>query len=1436
MAAKMAAETPITDFTDGSVVLTLLEAAAQEDFQAYVQMLNVIRAYNLDTTEGEDLDNRAQEYGLTRILESPHSGFVTISDTRFTKIFSKIYAGLAGPTAGSITLNVDDASSFPSSGSVYVGRGTTNSEGPIVYSVAPVDNGSYWTITLDTALSNDHGTDENVVLAQFGDRSVPAGTEVQIPENDVSDSVSFEVNQTVELLDGEDTITNVLVTALTPGGFSVPANTIISFANTPFTGAAVTNPLPFVNGRSTETDQELRDRIRDTIQALSRGTAQAIRTGIIGLIDEDTNSSIISANIITPVTLADGPSKVFIDNGRGLEPSLASIGLETVLTQATGGETFFQLENFPLSKANVISQNTAPFNLSGTETLVVRVGTDEETFTFASTDFETAGAAEATEIAEAINDRATLFDARTITDSTGSRVIITPIANTNENLQIDSASTAQTALNFSTLEVLTLKLYKNDQLLVKDGRTASLLSDAQPFDLSTTTTTTTDGDITVTSGSAIVTKTVAGSFPFKQFISPGDYIRFSSDSDTFYTRVRTVVSDTKVILDSEYTVGGGGVGDILIWNSPQIEVAANGDRDEAEVVSFSPNDFATPSQALASEVLARMELEINLSEVALAVNDTRINVISSLKNSVDSKMQILGGQAAVALGYCTTSSLTGTLDFTGGEKTVSGTGTAFLTELQEGQWIKADADGNGSWTKIESIEDDTTLYLVEGYRGEDRTGVAASAISFSELNEGSDQDYTLNRSNGQIELSSPLVAGDNITAGSINTRAFVDSAPETYDFDSLGASSTLIVCVDDGVQGTVTTGDGAAPYNDFIDSALVDYDANLFVGFYIEWTSGNNIGETSFVATYDNSTGQITTATDFTNAILVGDKFRLCQVIDFTHATDFADPVNALASEVIAAINSQLLGGKAEELIDSSVRLRTNTFDETGKIRVVGGTANNVLVFDTEEQSGQLANIANVQSQNSDRDGNPNALGYTLGPGQTLVAILDADSANKTFAVQLDRTGTVTTGGIGSFSDTSVGSDFTSDDFFNDFLVYWTSGANEGAVQTVTDYTGTTGAFTVSDVFPTGPFTISIGDTFALVPRTAENVVAMLNNFNITTFSIVGDAEVLGVTGDFVQLATKTPGSSGKTFVTGGTANRLGISIQSIPAGAPVNDVTVNSIAGLAKGLNTLLAVDGAVTTGDASAPFDTFIDTSMITSSPGVFTGLDIEFLTGTNAGHKTTIATYTNTTGEIVLTDAAPNSIDVDDTFRISRPAFIVDITGSTAPYTVELNDPSNVAIDTSVYTPERFAAIRDLNGLNFNTTQVEGIDGYKYLTGLIQLAQFTIDGLDRDPTNFPGIGAAGTQFEVLPPVLVKLQLILDVTTVEGVSLSSVSSAVLSAVSEYINSLGVGEDVILSEIIAAAQGVDGVFDVEVSNFEDNIVIADGELARIDDEDLTIG
>jgi hypothetical protein len=923
-------------------------------------------------------------------------------------------------------------------------------------------------------------------------------------------------------------------------------------------------------------------------------------------------------------------------------------------------------------------------------------------------------------------------------------------------------------------------------------------------------------------------------------VNPGDYVKLSTDPDIFYTKVRTIVDNVKIILETEYPVGGGGLGDLSIWSSPQLEVAVNGDRDETEIISFNIQDFSNPAQAIATEVYDRIIQELQLSKVETVVNDSKIKLISYLENSGDSKMQVLGGQAAVALGYSTVSPITGPLTVSAGNKKATGDVTSkFLSELQEGQWIKIDAHPNGSWTKIETIEDDQTLYFVEGYRGLSTVSATASKINFSELAEGQNQDYVLNRSNGQIELTTPLVAGDNLTAGSENTRAFVDSLQETFDFSSLGASSSLVVRVDGGQSATVDVGDGTAPFNTFISSDLEDFDANFFVGFHIECVSGNNIGEVSYVTAYDNSTGQIVTM-GFTLPILAGDKFKLSQVLIFDHALDFSDPANVSSAEVITAINSQLLGAKASEKDDTSIRVRTSNFSEEGSIQVINGSANNVLFFSEDSESSQKANLSFLVSQNTDRDGVDDSLGYTLAPNQTLAIILNGDSANSTFSVPMSVTGKATAGGTLAFSDSALVTNYDTDNYFKDWWIFWTTGNNEGSLHKVTSYNGTTGAFTSEEVFntlaPTPTATIAVDDEFSLVPRTAENVEQLFQDLNTTTFSISGNVETLGISGDYLQLSTLTNGSTGKVLVAGGTANELGITIESLVSGGATNDVNTNSRAGLTKGLPVKLTVDATVTVGDTSTPYDTFIAETLISTLPNYFTGMDIEFVSGLNESFKTTVSSYDNVTGQIVLADAATNSISVGDRIRISLEAIVKDLQNTTAPYIVSFVDISNTEIDVSGFTPGREAVIRDWNGFNFSTTQVEGIDGYKHYTGLVQLAQITIDGLDSDPTNFPGIGAAGTQFEVIPPLLVKIQMILDVTPAEGISLSSVSSDVLNSVSEYINSRKVGEDVILSEVIAAAQSVTNVYDVEVTSHTDNITIADGSLARIDESDLVIG
>jgi uncharacterized phage protein gp47/JayE len=126
-------------------------------------------------------------------------------------------------------------------------------------------------------------------------------------------------------------------------------------------------------------------------------------------------------------------------------------------------------------------------------------------------------------------------------------------------------------------------------------------------------------------------------------------------------------------------------------------------------------------------------------------------------------------------------------------------------------------------------------------------------------------------------------------------------------------------------------------------------------------------------------------------------------------------------------------------------------------------------------------------------------------------------------------------------------------------------------------------------------------------------------------------------------------------------------------------------------------------------------------------------------------------------------------------------------------------------------------------------------------MQDVQKVVDGVEGDD-DIPGIRAAGVQVEVIEPVKIPIIVGLDVTTNSGVTLLSITNEIKTAVSSYVNTLPVGGDVIASDIIVAVKAVDGVFDATLTNLQpkgvgdENVAIADSELARISEADTVVG
>ncbi|CAB4125781.1 Baseplate protein J-like [uncultured Caudovirales phage] len=151
---------------------------------------------------------------------------------------------------------------------------------------------------------------------------------------------------------------------------------------------------------------------------------------------------------------------------------------------------------------------------------------------------------------------------------------------------------------------------------------------------------------------------------------------------------------------------------------------------------------------------------------------------------------------------------------------------------------------------------------------------------------------------------------------------------------------------------------------------------------------------------------------------------------------------------------------------------------------------------------------------------------------------------------------------------------------------------------------------------------------------------------------------------------------------------------------------------------------------------------------------------------------------------------------------------------------------------------SSISALGKMNYNNDIVTGVDGYLYYTGLLRKVQRIIDGFEPDATNFPGRKAVGSLIEVLPPLPRRVTIAIDVTTQDGVNLSEISNEITSAIINYVSGLGVGEDVILSDITVRVKNIDGVAAVTFITPEptnERIAISSDEKAFIENSDISI-
>lgn len=632
--------TGVNDLNTGSVLTQFFDVVARSVARTSGDIFQILRDYSVDRATGEALSRIGEEERIFRKTSRTANGVVKVIDSSFQKISTKVYAGASSPNIGSTIIKVSDASNFPTSGTVYIGRGTPNIEGPLNY-VSTAQVGAYWEITLASPTTKFHNISEPVILGQGGTRNVPVGTTVLSPGSGAVSDINYTVSSAAILLDGENENPFVQVVAQEPGSASnAPAGAIRQFGSIPFTGAEVINERPFTTGADTESDDDYRDRIKKERLSRGLGTALAVKNAVLGAQASDENAVVTSNEIDTT-----NPEEtiLYIDNGQGYEEKTQGVGIEFIIDSAIGGERSFQLSTggrqTAVAKAFLLSSEISPYSIKSFDKLAILVGGLISEHIFGENDFKASGSATAYEIVASINNNTDLkFEATTAEG--GSKVLIKAKTEDNEFLELSTPTTGTDAgpvLGFPKNEIRTILLYKNRELLDKNGRVAFVVSKNQ-FDWNNSITT---GDTLIISVDG--TDPITYTFTNQDFLDEGQH---------------SIVSNQNTLSSWANVINGKVTGITAEVNGEQLKLTSNLSSANRAAISIDPAStlvakgmFSAALGLSAQGNEADFELSRNTAQIKLktplAQGDS-LKLGSEFTRAEINSTKILGGQTTVS--------------------------------------------------------------------------------------------------------------------------------------------------------------------------------------------------------------------------------------------------------------------------------------------------------------------------------------------------------------------------------------------------------------------------------------------------------------------------------------------------------------------------------------------------------------------------------------------------------------------------------------------------------------------------------------------------------------------------------------------------------------------------------------------------------------------
>lgn len=283
------------------------------------------------------------------------------------------------------------------------------------------------------------------------------------------------------------------------------------------------------------------------------------------------------------------------------------------------------------------------------------------------------------------------------------------------------------------------------------------------------------------------------------------------------------------------------------------------------------------------------------------------------------------------------------------------------------------------------------------------------------------------------------------------------------------------------------------------------------------------------------------------------------------------------------------------------------------------------------------------------------------------------------------------------------------------------------------------------------------------------------------------------------------PGNYATTYVvfTGPTATQD----TSIPIGTKVSTST---------GLNFLTTEVGTILTGET---------TSGLIAAQAENVGGDYNVISGAINTISSSLIGVTSVTNPNAATGGTPAETQFQ--YQTRFQAYIEGLAKTNLAGLIY--GALSVSAITSASAVENFPPVGNVNVyLYVDNGQLSGVT-----SDIIDQVQAVIDG-DGTATN-PGYRSAGVNVVVAAPGIVTVNIAALVTTLNGYDLDKMQSDINTAITNYINGLGVGASVIYNEIVAQIMGVNGVSDVDLTLPSSNTAISGSQVARVGTISVTL-